>query len=326
MNDEHPQPAFHPAQQPQPSEQPLCQQQPYQQPYQQPGYGTQPPVPQAYPVPASKPDGIGIRLWRAAYPALLIFGVQVLAGIVMASAMVGSPMFRTMAGGYEFVWLVLLGTVASQVVAVPFLIAFRIMDGNRLRAKGAWKEYRLPGFGKLLLCFAMGIATALCAISLFELTGFGDDGTQELVFSASPFISVLVIGVIGPAVEELVFRVLLYSRLREWMAPVSAGLLSALVFTLAHGNVTQGVTAFFYGLLLAFVYERYKTFWAPFLLHAGINSTVVLTAVIGRGFLSSQATAPLVGITLLCAAVVVGLVVLAFKLAPAKEKELPVVS
>lgn len=322
MNTEPGQSASHPARtHPQPSERPCFHPQ-----FNPPSGGNaslQPPALHA-PLPlAAKPEGLGIRLWRAAYPVLLIIGVQVLAGIVMATAVAVNSAFHPTVDSFDLVWLLLLGAVASQAVAVPLLIAFRIMDGNRLRAKGAWKEYRLPGFGKLLLCLALGVAAALCAMGLFELVGFGDEGTQKLVFSASPLISVLVIGIVGPAIEELVFRVLLYSRLREWMTPISAGFLSALVFTLAHGNVVQGVTAFFYGLLLAFVYERYKTFWAPFLLHAGINSTVVLTAAFGRGFLTSQETFPLIGISLLCGAAVVGLVLLACKLAPAEEKGAP---
>lgn len=281
----------------------------------QPGFCPYPSIP-------PKPDGIIIRLWRASYPVLLILGVQALAGLALGALVAANPSFAGV-NDYDFVWLVLMGVVVSQVAAVPFLIAFRIMDGNRLRAKGAWSEFRFPVFWKLLLCLALGIAMAFLALSSFELIGFGDDGTQSIVFSAHPVISVLVIGIIGPATEELVFRVLLYSRLREWMAPVSAGLLSALVFALAHGNATQGVTAFFYGLALALVYERYKTFWAPFLLHAGINSTVVIVAVAGRSLMSSLSDPGLFFIVLLSAAIVVGLVVAAYRSAPAEKKMPP---
>ncbi|WP_139651264.1 CPBP family intramembrane glutamic endopeptidase [Raoultibacter phocaeensis] len=271
--------------------------------------------------PASVPqkrEGIGIRLWRAAYPVLLVLGVQAVAGFVLGMLIAANPQLYRMTSDFDLLWLVLVATVASQIAAVPFLVAFRIMDENRLRAKGVWKRYRLPNFGYLALCLGIGIGMALLALCLFELIGLGDDGTQVVMFASHPFVSILVIGLIGPAVEELVFRVLLFGRLREWMGPVSAGLLSALVFTLAHGNEIQGVTAFFYGLALAFVYEKFKTFWAPFLLHAGVNSTVVLTAVVGRGFLVG-ATLPFVALA--SAAVVVGLVFVAYRARLPKERE-----
>lgn len=286
-------------------------------------------APPSYPYPhpamplVPKPDGIGIRLWRAAYPVLVVLGVQALAGVVLAAVLLADPMTSALANVYDMSWLLLMGVVASQVAAVPFLIAFRIMDSNRLTAKGAWKTYRLPGFGKLAVCLVLGVAMAMLALYVFELVGHGDDGTQARVFSMHPVAAVLIIGLIGPAVEELTFRVLLFGRLREWMSPISAGLLSALVFTLAHGNVTQGVTAFFYGLALALVYERYKTFWAPFLLHAGINTTVVLTAVAGRGFVLLLPGPGLLLVALACLAVAAGLAALVFRSAPAKEKDAP---
>ena len=291
---------------------PLQAPQPYPYPY---------PYPQPVAPPPSKPDGIVIRLWRAAYPVLVVLGVQALAGVVLAAVLLADPMTSAFANVYDMSWFLLMGAVASQVVAAPFLIAFRIMDSNRLRAKGTWKTYRLPGFGKLVVCLILGIAMAMLALCVFELVGYGDDGTQAHLFSMNPVAAVLVIGLIGPAIEELTFRVLLFGRLREWMSPISAGLLSALVFTLAHGNVTQGITAFFYGLALALVYERYKTFWAPFLLHAGINSTVVLTAVAGRSFIVLLPGPGLLLMALACLAIVVGLAVFVFRSAPAKEKD-----
>lgn len=262
-------------------------------------------------------EGVGIRLWRAAYPVLLVLGIQAMAGIVIGIFVVANPQLYRVADSFDLVWLVLVATIASQVLAVPFLIAFRIMDGNRLRARGAWKTYRLPNIGYLALCLGVGVGMALFALCVFEVVGLGDDGSQAAIFAANPVVSLLVIGLIGPAVEELVFRVLLYGRLREWMGPVSAGLLSALVFTLAHGNEIQGVTAFFYGLALAFAYEKFKTFWAPFLLHAGINSTVVLTAVAGREVFMGPAL-PFVAV--LSAAVVVGLLLVAYRAKPPEEK------
>lgn len=280
-------------------------------------FPAQPQAPAPYGYAYQRPDGAGIRFWRAAYPVLAFIGIQAVAGFVIGIMLAADPaLYARVVGDFDLAWLLLIVAVGAQIVIVPFLIAFRVMDFNRLQAKRAWKTYRKPNFGYLALCLALGIAIAVFALCAFEFVGFGDDGTQTLLFSSGPVISVLFIGLIGPAVEELLFRVLLYGRLREWMSPISAGLLSALVFTLAHGNVIQGVTAFFYGLALALVYERFKTFWAPFLLHAGINTTVVITAVMGRTFLHGPSL-PIIAVA--SAAVAAILLVVAYRANPPKE-------
>lgn len=296
--------------------------QPYPQTY-QPTYQSipQPTYPQAYLQTPPKKEGFGIRFWRALYPMLVLFAVQGFAAVFIGIIAASDPNMRFFADDSSMLFVFLGALLVSQVISIPLFIAFRKMDINRLITRGCWKKYRRPAFGKLVGCLGLGVAMALFALVGFQILGVPDDGTQSYLFSLNPVMSLIALGLLGPAMEELAFRVVLYGRLREWMSPISAGLLSALVFTLAHGNVTQGITAFFYGLALALVYERCKTFWAPFLLHVGINSTVVLMAVIPGASAVLLSGLGLVITVTVAAAVIVALVIFFYRSNPVDEIE-----
>ena len=77
----------------------------------------------------------------------------------------------------------------------------------------------------------------------------------------------------APVVEELLFRGLLYRRLREGLPFLPAAVVSALLFGAMHANMVQFIYASVVGLLLAWIYERYGNLKAAVLFHAIGNLT-----------------------------------------------------
>ena len=76
----------------------------------------------------------------------------------------------------------------------------------------------------------------------------------------------------GPVAEELLFRGLLYNALRQWVAPLIAVFIQAMVFALVHyrcpdTKITSLLFVFAMGVVLASVYEWRKTLWSPIALH-----------------------------------------------------------
>lgn len=296
----------------------------HQQPLPQPTYLAYPP-PQAYTqyvyqqsIPA---DSKGLRFWRAIYPILLFFGAQFFMGFVVAFVLesISTTSSFSLLDQSTFVWSVLIATGVSVLISTPFLFLFRHMDNKRRKSWGTYQSYESMGVGRGLLSLGIGICMAIFAWSAWMLIGDDAFNAQREFYSTNPFLAVLLLGIIIPFGEELCFRGLFYGRLREWMSPISAGLLSALVFALIHGNAVQGVTAFFYGMALALVYERSKSIWAPFLMHAGINTTVVLMAVIPGIQYASFFGIPAASLLILAGVLILGGIVLAIKLPPVKE-------
>lgn len=93
-------------------------------------------------------------------------------------------------------------------------------------------------------------------------------------------LAVLVYGIITPICEEIVFRGILYNRLKKLSPYFLAMVVQALLFGIYHGNIVQGMYGFLMGMLLAFVYEHYKNMMAPVIFHMLSNLSVLLTTFV----------------------------------------------
>lgn len=110
-----------------------------------------------------------------------------------------------------------------------------------------------------------------------------DDVTKELGTNSSSAFSVVVtvlLVVAGAALsEELLFRGVIFAGLRRSMSLLPAALISSVLWALLHlsaANVAVvGVLAIF-GLVLAWLYERTGSLWAPICAHAINNGLAVL--------------------------------------------------
>jgi membrane protease YdiL (CAAX protease family) len=101
----------------------------------------------------------------------------------------------------------------------------------------------------------------------------------ETLFNTNvQMLSYIGVAILAPILEELIYRGLVYRRLRDYLTVRAAAVISAAVFGLIHGNVVQFIFAFLVGLAFAAVYERYRTIWAPILAHVFVNAfSCVLT-------------------------------------------------
>ena len=57
-------------------------------------------------------------------------------------------------------------------------------------------------------------------------------------------------GIIAPAAEEMIFRWLIYLRLRDWLKLPVAAVISGLIFGIYHGNIVQGIYASILGICM----------------------------------------------------------------------------
>ena len=79
--------------------------------------------------------------------------------------------------------------------------------------------------------------------------------------------------------EEVLFRGLVYNRLKDYNNEWLSMILAAGIFAVYHGNPLQILFAFPMGLLLLAVYEKEGTLMAPIALHMAVNiSSILFTA------------------------------------------------
>ena len=97
-----------------------------------------------------------------------------------------------------------------------------------------------------------------------------ENSISTLLTQSDWYISVVFVGIIGPVVEELMFRKLFIDRLTPY-GNVIAILFPSLIFGLFHGNLYQFFYAFALGAIFSYIYVKTGKIIYSILLHMFIN-------------------------------------------------------
>ena len=136
------------------------------------------------------------------------------------------------------------------------------------------------------------IFTAVCAVTaslglnvLLSITGLTEASDSFRDVSRRQFgvafgIGVILYGVVSPLAEEIVFRGLLYNRMRKYYPARIAIVLSGFFFGVYHGNLVQGIYGTLMGILMAYVYEETGCLLVPVLFHGLANIAVYSVAFV----------------------------------------------
>lgn len=132
----------------------------------------------------------------------------------------------------------------------------------------------------------LGISSSLVLnIIIFDI------GLQELSSDIStPIFSIISVAIIGPVLEELVFRGLIYNKLKESYRVGISILLVSLLFGLFHLNLVQGIYAFLISVIITYCYEKSSNLFIPILVHcsANISVSILLPFLLRMSFLPIQ--------------------------------------
>lgn len=166
----------------------------------------------------------------------------------------------------------------------------------------------------ITLAFSSSVSLNILFISL-HLTESSETYNQVAAHQYGVILPVglVLYGIVSPLVEEIVFRGIIYNRMKNiWMnfqdkhqdglqdkhrCPVIVSmLLSSLLFGIYHGNIVQMLYGFLMGMLIAYVYEKCGHFLYAFLFHAAANSTIYVMT--GNIFLYERFMKPYIGLVL----------------------------
>jgi len=121
-----------------------------------------------------------------------------------------------------------------------------------------------------------------------ELPGANLDPTRMLPSGTLGIVfTILIACVLAPVAEEIVFRGVLLSALRERYGDASAIALSSLAFALVHVSLFAIPPIFVFALLLGWLFVRTRSLWVSIAAHAMFNALGVgaLYALKGSGLL-----------------------------------------
>jgi membrane protease YdiL (CAAX protease family) len=133
--------------------------------------------------------------------------------------------------------------------------------------------------GIFLAMFAQGMAATI-ENKVFGIE-YGSENTQFLVEIAKVTpLFIIVTSIIGPILEEIIFRKLLFGTLYKRFNFFIAGLLSSIVFAIVHMDFTHILIYTAMGFTFAFLYVRTKRIIVPIIAHVAMNTLVVLIQLV----------------------------------------------
>lgn len=150
------------------------------------------------------------------------------------------------------------------------------------------REIKVLSIGQLLGLFFVCIAFMYIAnfITTTILFGISLAKKQEIVNpvevminNSNMYLNIAYVALIGPIMEEIVFRKYLLNKLR-WFGDLPAILITAVAFGLFHMNLNQFLYAATLGAVFAYIALRTNTIRYTIILHMMINAIGIVAAQI----------------------------------------------
>lgn len=241
------------------------------------------------------------EVWRLVYPVLIYFAVAFVVQygsmmLIMTVAIKNGTLDVTGdAARYENQLAALINshslqiTAATNIVLMP-IFALLLRGDNKKRRLARGFSYRIPQAKNLLFMGILGMTAAVSVNAIVSLSGLAYfspkyQQVSQIIYSGGLFMEIVSAVIAAPILEELLFRGMIYARLRDLCGAKWAIVISAAFFGIFHGNLVQFVYAFIIGLMLAYVYEKLKTIWAPIVFHVGANLiSVLITELMPQSF------------------------------------------
>jgi membrane protease YdiL (CAAX protease family) len=202
----------------------------------------------------------------------------------------------------------------AAAVTIPILFFMFRSDMKKERSVGIMPLQKAP-LVKYITIFFMSIAMCIGMNNILYISGLTVvDETYvevtEAMYAAGFGMEILCLGILVPIAEELVFRGLMYKRLRYDLAFLPAALYTGFAFAVFHGNMVQMIYAFILGMLFSYLYEKYRSVKAPIFAHIVMNLVSVFATEYQLMNWMSEEYVRIGAITVVCAAVASSMFVL----------------
>lgn len=196
---------------------------------------------------------------------------------------------------FDFAAMVLLAIFAGKI-SMTMIQALLISQGIVLAPVLLSLIFTRTTLKGLIPCKKIRITTALLIIAvtylsmpLISLTNlfsllFVENEANNMMAGfegISPFLVVLIVGILGPANEEFIFRGIFYHGYRQSGRIIAAAVLSSILFGMMHLNFNQMGYAIVVGIIGVLLIECTGSIFSSMIFHATINSTSVIAAYAG---------------------------------------------
>ncbi|KGF23127.1 CPBP family intramembrane glutamic endopeptidase [Corynebacterium tuscaniense] len=221
----------------------------------------------------ARTDPLSIR------PQLKDMLVGIAAMLAVYLLLIGSALVLKDVGGGSIRVLMPVLIVLALVIPAIALVSY-------LKRRGIPLGFRPLGVRGWHLVWQVPVAivgATVCTSIVGTLLGMDPGGRSDTYGEGSALV-LFTLGtylLIGPFLEEVVFRRLIMGYLDRLMPAAASVLLSSLVFGLAHIAPAAILYTFFAGVSFALVTRWHRSLWAGFILHMCNNVLVQVLVLVG---------------------------------------------
>ena len=214
------------------------------------------------------------KIWYILYPFLFYYAVMLIIMTIAQWAFGGDAT--------HYVFCQLIATVFTIPSMLPFYRQGQALAGIAKQPFGISREricHALFAAG-IMACFGISLNNLISMTKLTEISmGYQQANTD--FYGSTIGMEILCLAVFTPILEELVFRGILFGRLKDMLSKPFAVGISALIFAAVHVNIVQFIYALILGVVLALLMDRAGNVYASMIGHMTANFIAVVRKRIG---------------------------------------------
>jgi membrane protease YdiL (CAAX protease family) len=236
---------------------------------------------------------------------VVCFAIYLIDGAIIAPILFNTVLNLSQSMGWDALndqraKLILLQTL--DIAANIFFLSLYVLFQKKGSLKNLWKDPQMKQHGSYFYDVLLGFFTWFISFPLiiainsfcelinqfvFKSIEVDQVAVKFLKLSASSLttviISILMIIIAAPLIEEFLFRGCIQNWLRKHVGTSLAVILTSAIFSLMHYAPSQGasnfpllVSLFSFSLYLGFLYEKTRCLLAPIVLHLTFNGISVI--------------------------------------------------
>lgn len=165
-------------------------------------------------------------------------------------------------------------TILIPAIFISFLLYFLIL---KAREKNIFEICKIKKISTknilLIISMTLGYSMALSAISVYVLQYFPSYSETQKTISGTmgSIIGIIAVIILAPIFEEILFRGIILSEIRENLKVVPAVIIQGVTFGVYHMNMFQGIYAAILGLILGYVCVKTMTILSSITAHITFN-------------------------------------------------------
>ncbi len=214
-------------------------------------------------------------------------------------------------------WMMILITLLCDMVLMAGFGTWYYFRERQYPFRPNYKSaFSLKNIGYIIVMGVLGqyasnlIATLTGVLIPSAMDSYEDLAQNFDLSTASPVLMILAVCIVGPIAEELVFRGMIFGKLRRAFSFWPAAIISGIMFGVFHMNIMQGVYASVLGVLLAYVYEKTQTIFGSIFFHIVFNASSYITDFVNSGIQSVVPSEPVYSAGVILFSILSGIIVI----------------